>query len=78
MSGLVHRIVRACSNWKNFHNSITKAKMILQNNQSSLSFVEPIIDSLMTEEENTAEDASADLEVQLVQLNHCDGEYSNY
>ena len=22
--------------------------------------------------------ASADLEVQLVQLNHCDGEYSNY
>ena len=30
--------------------------MILQNNQSSLSFVEPIIDSLMTEEENTAED----------------------
>ena len=23
-------------------------------------------------------DSSADLEVQLVQLNHCDGEYSNY
>ena len=24
------------------------------------------------------EEPSADLEVQLVQLNHCDGEYSNY
>ena len=26
----------------------------------------------------TTSDLSAELEVQLVQLNHCDGEYSNY
>ena len=28
--------------------------------------------------ESVERNASADLEVQLVQLNHCDGEYSNY
>ena len=31
--GLVHRIYRACSTWKNFHESLIKAKMILENNQ---------------------------------------------
>ena len=41
--GLVHRIHRACSTWKNFHESLTKAKMILDNNQYPPSFYEPII-----------------------------------
>ena len=31
--GLVHSIHRACSTWKNFHKSLIKAKMILENNQ---------------------------------------------
>ena len=43
VSGFVHRIFRACSSWKNFHTSLTKAITILQNNQYPLSFIEPII-----------------------------------
>ena len=41
--GLVHRIHRTCSTWKNFHESLIKAKMILENNQYSPSFYKPII-----------------------------------
>ena len=41
--GLVHRIHRACNTWKNFHESLIKAKKILENNQYPPSFYEPII-----------------------------------
>ena len=41
--GLVHSIHRACSTWKNFHKSLIKAKMILENNQYPPSFYKPII-----------------------------------
>jgi len=33
VSGLIHRIFCACSTWENFHESVTKAKTILCNNQ---------------------------------------------
>jgi len=42
--GLVHRIVRSCSNWKNVHLSILKAKTLLENNQYPSRFYEPIIE----------------------------------
>ena len=72
VSGLVHRIFRSCNNWNNFDDSLTKAKMILHNNQQPLSFIEPIIKkqsiSLMTkaEEENTAEDDEEKIEEILI------------
>ena len=36
ISGLMHRIHRACTSWKYFHESLEKAKIILQKNQPSL------------------------------------------
>ena len=36
VSGFVHRIVRACSNWLNVHNSLEKAKKVLEQNQYPL------------------------------------------
>lgn len=41
--GMVHRIIRACSTWKSIHESLEKAKKILQNNQYPPSFYDPII-----------------------------------
>ena len=41
--GFIHRIYRACSSWSHFHDSITEAKEILQNNQYPLNFIESII-----------------------------------
>ena len=38
--GLVHRIYPACNTWKNFHESLIKAKMILENNQCPLLFLQ--------------------------------------
>jgi len=43
VAGFVHRIFRACSNWENFHTSLTKAKTILEHNQYPAGFYEPII-----------------------------------
>ena len=43
VSGFVHRIYRSCSNWHNFHESLEKAKSVLENNQYPKSFYEPII-----------------------------------
>jgi len=33
VSGFVHRILRACSSWENFHESLMRAKTILKRNQ---------------------------------------------
>ena len=41
--GFVHRIHRACSNWKNFHESLERAKTILHKNQYPPSFTEKLI-----------------------------------
>ena len=43
VSGFVYRIYRACSSWENFHNSLDKAKRILEKNQYPPTFYEPII-----------------------------------
>ena len=43
VAGLVHRIHRSCSSWKNFHESLIKAKATLEKNQFPPHFYEPII-----------------------------------
>ena len=43
VSGFVHRIHRSCSSWHNFHNSLEKAKRVLEKNQYPPTFYEPII-----------------------------------
>ena len=43
VSGVVHRIHRVCSTWQNFHDSLEKAKRILERNQYPPTFYEPII-----------------------------------
>ena len=54
VSGFVYRIYRACSNWKNFHSSLDKAKQILERNQYPPAFYDPIIkttlDTIITSE----------------------------
>ena len=39
VSGFVHRIYRSCSNWKNVHESLERAKGILKRNSKS-TFIE--------------------------------------
>ena len=48
MSGFVHRIYRACSDWNAFHESLERAKKILQKNQYPEAFYEPIISETLT------------------------------
>ena len=43
VQGFVHRIFRACSNWQAFHESICKAKQVLERNQYPPEFYDPII-----------------------------------
>jgi hypothetical protein len=43
VTGFVYRIYYACSSWKHFHESITKAKSILDKNQYPKSFYESLI-----------------------------------
>ena len=43
VAGFVARIHRACSTWEHFHQSLEKAKVILENNQYPPSFYNPII-----------------------------------
>ena len=47
VKGFVHRVYRACSSWENFHDSMEKAKMILQRNQYPQNFYDPIIDDTL-------------------------------
>ena len=48
VSGFVHRIYRSCSNWKNVHESLERAKGILKRNQYPPRFYEPIINDTLT------------------------------
>ena len=48
VTGLVYRIFRSCSNWKNVHDSLEKGKIILKNNQYPPDFFEPIIRDTLT------------------------------
>ena len=43
VSGFVYRIHRACSSWSYFHDSLEKAKRVLERNQYPPAFYEPII-----------------------------------
>ena len=48
VSGFVHRIHRACSKWAHFHNSLQRAKRILEANQYPPAFYEPIIHATLS------------------------------
>ena len=48
VSGFVHRIARACSTWEHFHNSMERAKKLLERNQYPPTFYNPIIDQTLT------------------------------
>jgi hypothetical protein len=43
VQGFVHRIARACSSWEAFHNSVCRAKQVLERNQYPPEFYDPII-----------------------------------
>ena len=43
VAGFVHRIYRACSSWQLFHDSLERAKQILERNQYPPQFYNPII-----------------------------------
>ena len=43
VAGFVYRIHHACSSWQHFHDSLDKAKIILEKNQYPPNFYEPII-----------------------------------
>ena len=45
VTGLVHRIVRACSACEYFHASLERAKKVLRNNQHPTNLYEPLIHS---------------------------------
>ena len=48
VSGMVHRIYRSCSSWKNIHDSLVTAKHILVMNQYPPTFFEPIINKTLS------------------------------
>ena len=62
VSGMVHRIYSACSTWTNVHESLKKAKEVLENNQYPSHFYDPIIEKTLNrirapeEKENENED----------------------
>jgi len=43
VQGFIHRIPRACSTWEAFHDSISRAKQVLERNQYPPEFYDPII-----------------------------------
>ena len=43
VSGFVHRIYRACSSWQHVHDSLEKAKRVLEQNQYPPEFYDPVI-----------------------------------
>ena len=43
VQGFVHRIFRACSSWEAFHESLTRAKQVLERNQYPPEFYDTII-----------------------------------
>ena len=58
VAGFVHRIFRACSTWNLFHESLEKAKRILERNQYPPMFYDPIIKHALSDllgmKENTS------------------------
>ena len=62
VSGVVHRIYRACSTWEHFHTSMNRAKRILERNQYPPQFYDPIIsqtlEKIVAKEKDNHEAAS--------------------
>ena len=76
VSGMIHRIIRACSCWETVHKSIIKAKKILQDNQYPPSFYDPIIKNTLhsifdnkekPESEDTEKEKEEDHKMLLIQ-----------
>ena len=61
VSGFVHRIYRACSTWIHFHNSLEKAKRVLEQNQYPPEFYGPIIHETLTAIINTKGPSSKEM-----------------
>ena len=74
VAGFVHRIHRACSTWDNFHQSLEKAKGILEKNQYPPNFYEPIIEATLTKIHNHTEEEIVEVcpkeDGQNVQMKH--------
>jgi len=47
VSGFVHRIFRACSTWSHFHESMQRAKVMLERNQYPPTFYDPVINQTL-------------------------------
>ena len=64
VTGLVHRIHRACSTWPHFHQSLEKAKRILEQNQYPPAFYDPLIrqtlQDILVEKEQSQEKQTPD------------------
>ena len=62
--GFVHRIHRACSTWPHFHQSLEKAKRILEQNQYPPAFYDPLIrqtlQDILVEKEQSQEKQTPD------------------
>ena len=56
VGGFVHRIHRACSTWENFHQSLEKAKGILEKNQYPPNFYDLIKEAILAKIHNPAEE----------------------
>ena len=71
---------KPCSSRVSFYKIIEKnvEKLISKQVEKLDVSILELINELVFGESVERLNASADLEVQLVQLNHCDGEYSNY
>ena len=65
--GMVHRIYRACSEWKHITDSLEKAKRILKNNQYPEEFIEEIIhktlNNIIAPEKKEEEKTEADEDI---------------
>ena len=61
VSGFVHRIHRACNTWGHFHESMERAKHVLENNQYPPEFYDPIISKALTDI-LTTDDASSNVQ----------------
>ena len=60
VSGLVYRIYRSCSSWKNIDESLQKARLMLNANQYPPSFYEPIIQKTITRLVSRIDDSEKD------------------
>ena len=68
VTGIIHRIFRACSSWRLIHESFEKAKKVLENNQYPPSFYEPIfkktLNDIITKHEERQEENEEDEELE--------------